>query len=754
MQIASMFASLGFKVDTSGLEKFKASVSSARSEFSNLNQGVKQASKHLRSLQSSIKSVDTALNKIRGAGANSKIISSYSKMAKALEEVDKHLINISTHQSTTTKAIGKINASVHAGSKKWEQYVAQVRKATNSLKTVTATIKGAGASKVISSYEKLASSVKKVDTHLKSIAKHQPVVSKAIGKINSSVISGTKNWIDYADAINKARNSLRQVRSRVRDLQNNNDIIINIRERRRGGGGFGGGSGGSNGGGGNFGGGVIGGLLGSVMPSALLGGGVASIGYAGAQIVKQGQEQTRMELALQMSSKDINEFRDSLKYVKEEALRLGLTSQELGKAFAQVNMAAEGLTQEKKKEIFTGLNEYMATMQLNPEKQKGVYTAMYQMFSKGKISQEEIGQLAERGFSQKVFRDAIKQAYGLKSSAEAIKMQEQGKLTDVGKIWEIYTKNLQKMARESGAFEKMLTSSSYNINKFKETLVQLFKEIMDSGVDEFLGSVFKSLTGIVPLLSDAVFAIKELVTMLKLAKEGLDEMTGGFGLTSIVLLLLLGRFRGFIRGVKLATALIKRKRGALVILNGFMRGVFGRTLGLMITRFGLWGLAITAVTQTLAYLGKELKKYKSGDYNIFEELAHQSEMFGLEIDLVMVKLQLMWEKVKLYATTNPTQNLVPAIKRSFKDAVSSDAAMIAINPSAAAANYAFRALQAVDKIRNIVDTDASEVINKSQSSQSGSSVTLQNNIYVDGKLSNNQPQPIHFPMMGGGGGSR
>ena len=71
MQIASMFASLGFKVDTSGLEKFKASVSSARSEFSNLNQGVRQASKHLRSLQSSIKSVDTALNKIRGAGANS-----------------------------------------------------------------------------------------------------------------------------------------------------------------------------------------------------------------------------------------------------------------------------------------------------------------------------------------------------------------------------------------------------------------------------------------------------------------------------------------------------------------------------------------------------------------------------------------------------------------------------------------------------------------------------------------------------------
>ena len=61
-----MFASLGFKVDTSGLDKFKQSLASARHEFTNLNQGVKQSSKHLRSLKSALDSVDTALNKVRG----------------------------------------------------------------------------------------------------------------------------------------------------------------------------------------------------------------------------------------------------------------------------------------------------------------------------------------------------------------------------------------------------------------------------------------------------------------------------------------------------------------------------------------------------------------------------------------------------------------------------------------------------------------------------------------------------------------
>ena len=71
---------------------------------------------------------------------------------------------------------------------------------------------------------------------------------------------------------------------------------------------------------------------------------------------------SRMEMALTMSSKNLREFDDSLKYVKDEAMRLGLTSVDLGKAFAQVNIAAEGLSQDQKKRMFTGVNEYMATV--------------------------------------------------------------------------------------------------------------------------------------------------------------------------------------------------------------------------------------------------------------------------------------------------------------------------------------------------------------------------------------------------------
>ena len=196
-------------------------------------------------MKSALDSVDTALNKVRGAGANNKIIVSYRDMAKAVENVDKHLRNISSNQQNTTKAIGKINSSVHAG---------------------------------------------------------------------------VKHWNDYANAVNRARDALRQVRSRIQDIRSNSNISINVRQ-----------SGNLSGRSGNTGsnttanGGMLGGttiiplggrrmlagLLGGSLQSALLGGGIASAGYGATQAVKASQEQTRMEMALRMSSKDMNEFRDS-----------------------------------------------------------------------------------------------------------------------------------------------------------------------------------------------------------------------------------------------------------------------------------------------------------------------------------------------------------------------------------------------------------------------------------------------------------
>ena len=586
MQIASMFASLGFKVDTSGLDKFKQSLASARHEFTNLNQGVKQSSKHLRSLKSALESVDTALNKVRGAGANNRIIVSYRDMATAVEKVNKHLQNITTNQPNTTKAIGKINSSVHAG---------------------------------------------------------------------------VKHWNDYANAVNRARDALRQIRSRIQDIRSNSNISINVRQ-----------SGNLNGRGSNTGsphtatGGMLGGttiiplggrrmlagLLGGSLQSALLGGGIASVGYGAAQAVKASQEQTRMEMALTMSSKNLREFDDSLKYVKDEAMRLGLTSVDLGKAFAQVNIAAEGLSQDQKKRMFTGVNEYMATVGLDKEAQGGVYRAMYQMFSKGKIQQEEVNQLAERGMSIKVFRDSAMQAYGIKDVNQLLKMQQKGQLTDVGKIWQVYADNLQKMAHSNGAFDKMQSSSITQMNRFKESLRQLSKELMDSGLDELLGNVFKGLTAItqalIPLaknLKPVIGALKEIVTTFGDWYEKLNDVTGGNNILIGVLLLLLGRFRHIGRVGGIVVTMLQSGTRWSRIFSTVLTGTFGSALGKIIGKFTAWGLLIWAVSKALTFVYNQMERSKAGQWTYFDEMSARIQITSLELKKLGLQYDLFRAKI-------------------------------------------------------------------------------------------------------------
>lgn len=593
-----MFASLGFKVDTSGLDKFKQSLASARGEFKNLNQGIKQSSRHLRSLKSALDSVDTALNKVRGAGANNKIITSYRDMATAVEKVNKHLQNITTHQPNTTKAIGKINSSVHAG---------------------------------------------------------------------------VKHWNDYANAVNRARDALRQVRSRIQDIRSNSNISINVRQ-----------SGNLNGRGGTTGntstatGGMLGGttiiplggrrmlagLFGGSLQSAILGGGIASVGYGAAQAVKASQEQTRMEMALTMSSKNLREFDDSLKYVKDEAMRLGLTSVDLGKAFAQVNIAAEGLSQDQKKRMFTGVNEYMATVGLDKEAQGGVYRAMYQMFSKGKIQQEEVNQLAERGMSIKVFRDSAMQAYGIKDVNQLLKMQQKGQLTDVGKIWQVYAENLQKMAHSNGAFEKMQNSSITQMNRFKESLKQLSKELMDSGLDQMLGGVFRGLTAItqalIPLaqnLKSVVGGIQALGEVLAPVIDFIKYFISENMILSGVLLLTIGKGAGLAKVIERVIFAFRNGAKFSGVFAYVMRTVMGNALLMMITRFGIWAVAIWAVSKALSFVYEQMERKKLGQYTFFDWLMGEARIAALEIKVLGAEIDLMFANLTQAVRNLPSLGL-------------------------------------------------------------------------------------------------
>ena len=570
-----MFASLGFKVDTTGLKNFKRAIIEARSELTNLNRGAKNSTRQLRSLRREADKVSSSLGKIRGAGANGRASQGYSNMA----------------------------GSVH-----------------------------------------------RLNNALNSIVSNRPAITRAIGKINASVIAGVPHWDRYRESVVRSRIALRNLNGDLARLRANSRIDIRVRNQ-----GGGGGGGGSGGGAGGLGGAAAGlglrGFLGNMIPAMALGGVGAGAGFAAVRTVEAARDQTRMESMILMTSKSASEFSRTIDYVKNEAERLGLSSTELGKSFAQINMSAEGLSQGTKEQMFTGFSEFMMSMGTSADDQKGIFRAFNQMFSNNRILQEEINQLSDRGIPATLVYDAAMKAYDTKSIQKIKKLQEDGKL-DPKRVLPIMAKMVQDLAHDSGSYAKMMESSIVKQGKFYEQLRQTSKEIMDSGLDVYLGKLFGELTKLVVVIGDAAQGLGYLIGVIKDANNWFNEVAGSNTLLNIAVLALLFRFKGLARGIRSATRLFLRNRGVVVSLTALFRGAFGMALGRIVLATTGWGVAIWGVISALGYLWKEVADDKYG-WTIFDELKLKMELTGLEMEILGLKWEHFWLNIKSSLTNQP-----------------------------------------------------------------------------------------------------
>lgn len=608
MQIAKLFAGLGFQVDTSGLVVFKKALADARSEMTNIARGGKVATRQFRNLRREVDKLSSSMGKIKNAGGN--------------------------------RAVG-------------------------------------------GSYRNLAGDVWKVNNALNSITTNQPRTTKAIGKINASVIAGLTHWNAYRRSIVQTRQSLANLNGDLTRLRANSRIDVRIRNQ-----GGGGGSGGGNGGNGGLGGlGNLGAGMGAaafmrnIVPMAGLGlaGGA---GFAAKATVQAARDQTRMESTLLMTSKSQEEYANTLKYVREESARLGLSSVELGKSYAQINMSARGLSQDTKKEMFTGFSEFMMSMGTSADDQKGIFRAFNQMFSNNRLLQEEINQLSDRGIPATLVYDAAMKAYNTDSMAKIKKLQEDGKL-DPNRVLPVMAKMVQDLAHDSGAYAKMMESSIVQQGKFMNQLSVTSKRIMDSGLDESLGRMFGVLTELLPHIENIALALTSLFSELSRIKKLLNEVTGENTLLIASLLLLLGRYKGFAKGLQVAIRLLVRKRGLLIAITAILRGVFGKAIAAIIVRFGLWAVAIWAVSKALSFIGEQLKRGREGEFTFFDWIFHQVDMAIIKLDIFIARMALAWANIKALATS-PVLNiagegLVPMLNRKSKSYVDTAKERLGIN---------------------------------------------------------------------------
>ena len=565
-QIASMFASLGFKVDTTGLDSFNSKLREVRGNTVVAARNIGVLAEKLRSASSALDGVTTKLDKVSLKKANQNIADSYKSVASNVNLVEKALTSIQNNQKGITKALGRIHASVRAGEPLWEKYRATVRATKEDLVSVNGKMKELRANSTV------------------SLRVNQGRGGKGRG----------------------GKSDTRQT--------NNNNMFGDM---------FGGR--------GDF----SGGFFRSMFPAVALAGGLPSAGFAVKETVQAGRERMKMSNIMTASTKDAEEYGKAMAYVRSESNRLGQSTTEMGLGFAKVMQSVQGkLSLEKTQKIFTGFGELMTVMGNSADDQKGVYRAMTQMFSKGKIEAEEEGQMAERGLPMKeLIKKAAMEVYKVDQAGYA-KMRKAGavKAEDVlPRVAEL----MSEMANKNNALAKALEQSSNKQQRFMNRLNDFAENIMTSGLDAFLGEVFELLTGIVD-------HVEYLGSAYKTTFEALNNFTNGNGLLvavlTVVLGLLLRKRKSLIASGKAASTFL----GSLKNLGGFIASVFNSRLMLLARRF-IW---VTALIEGIAFASDQITKKMSGEANWIDWLTMKFELLGLKIKTITMdarqSLQAFW----------------------------------------------------------------------------------------------------------------
>lgn len=371
-------------------------------------------------------------------------------------------------------------------------------------------------------------------------------------------------------------------------------------------------------------------MLNPFTPSGMLAGGAVTAGVALKETVSAGRERIKSQNVMLMAAEDQNQYAKSLEFVRKESHRLGQDTTEMGMAFGKVLQSAKGKMDFKEvQNTFTAFGEMMVAMGSNVEDQKGVYRALTQMLSKGKIEAEEEGQMAERGLPAKeLVKKAAMATYGVdEDKYQSMRQKGQVKFEDIAPE---LNKMLREMANNNDALQNHLNTSMTAQARFMNTLKDGAEALMKAGLDDFLKMTFNGLTAIMPHL---LTFTKGLLG----AAKGVTTLVGS-----------IGKFVSDNPKSLLAVSAISTAIALLASRTGFAALTFAR--------FGL------GVTGALAMIGKAMRRilplfvlmtvfegydsYMKGNDNWMARFVDWLQILYLEVDLFVSKLQLAFMDIK------------------------------------------------------------------------------------------------------------
>lgn len=286
---------------------------------------------------------------------------------------------------------------------------------------------------------------------------------------------------------------------------------------------------------------------------------------------------------------------NSIKFVREQSDRLGLSFKEASSAFAGFAASAtrSGLTLEQTQGIFKGVAEAATAMKLSVADQSLVFRALEQMAAKGVVSMEELrGQLGERlpGAVQ-IFAKSL----GV-SNAEFLQMVQNGQV-GVQELVKFGDALSQEFGQSAVDASKMAVAAT---NRFGNALFDLSVKVgQNTGA---MGAYSDALTGLAKFMKSDL--VDDAIAILQTAILGLRATF------SVVTTAIASMFLTMVNQIKQAINIAIESFNYLKQLsNEYLKTDFANTPLLnAIDNTAILGSATDQVTQSVKELQKEYAK--------------------------------------------------------------------------------------------------------------------------------------------------
>lgn len=573
MQIAKFFASLGFKVDMTGLNEFENKLKDVRKSSALFARNLKVLANRLEDVKTKVNNINGKLDLTSQKKGTGGVADAYNKLGDSLLKATHYLDKFASESEKANPKITILTGKTWSGKTAWDAYARAVKEAKDNLSSV--------------------------NSQLATLRGSPPKINV---RVNQTVSGGGGGQRPLAPIMPHQPSM----------VENGSTMLLGGLPR----------------------------FLRAFTPTGVMAGGALGAGFSAKEVIQAGREMQKMDQMLLQASANTETFQHNLQFTKKSADELAVSVLEFGNAYAKLLNATERtpLSLKETQDIVYNFSKYMRAVNMSEDDQKGFFRQLGQMFMTGRIQQDELNSMADRGVNMNKF--ILMSAERLGISAEAyLKLQEAGKADPV-KFMRLAAKFAGEAAEKNGAFAKSLDTSLAAQQRFTNKMRSTAQAILEAGLDKLLKNLFDILSDLMDLLKPVAIGFTQIAS-------GIVDLTKVIGGVIKSVATFSGENKLLAAGIGVIIGLLITKRMALLRnVTMLSQLAFAGTKAIMALRTVLGATGLLGALWAIYEFGTAYADHLKGDTNWVSMLIAQVEALIATFDFMFSLVERGFIKMK------------------------------------------------------------------------------------------------------------